>query len=108
MNKIAVALVMVLLLSGCRDKFLKGDLVILSEGEDIVQTTMGLYDASMALSSAAFPGSAALMTRTFRNGKAEFNTINPGNYIVAIVGSRRYRAVMVRGDEETKVSLRDF
>lgn len=74
-----------------------GNLIVTSVGANIVngkpvnQLTVGLFDISASVTNDYF-GRYALYTKDFNDqGTVEFEGLNPGNYVVAIISMSSYR-----------------
>jgi hypothetical protein len=71
----------------------------------IDQVTVGLFDPSI-LVQRIFAASYALDAKTFNNAKVQFDNINPGNYVVAVIGSTgSYKIAQVKIGQTTTLDL---
>lgn len=101
---------MLLLLISCSKIPYTGNLVLNAGtvttigGRPIEQYSVGLFDISVLQQPFADP-QFAIETKSFWNGRIEFEDINLGNYAVAIIYSEEFKTVQVKVGQTTTVDF---
>ena len=104
-RKIRLLILILFIAISCKDDTqYTGNLVV--TGSDRTENSVGLFDIGVLYNGQTWP-EYALAIKTMTNGRVEFDNLNPGNYVIAIIYSDDPKAVQVRVGQTTTIDLFD-